>query len=408
MNMCTNRVEQHLIKRGEYGWKHIDGLCCKSNDLYNFANYNMRKALFEDKEWLSYCNLFDICKNDGSYKDIGSNVGQQTLRLLDKNWKSFFKAMKDWKKHPSKYLGMPKPPNYKNKNGRFILGIDNIKFNITDGFIRFSWKPLNCLNDKFKTKISKDSKLLQCRFVPMGVGYMMEIVYEIDVPEIKGEAVNIASIDLGIDNFATIVNNIGLQPIVIKGGVIKSINQYYNKKLSSMRSELRLNNGKYKSKKIQQFTDKHRFKIKNWMHNASKYVVNYCILYGIDTLICGYNETWKQDTNIGKINNQKFVNIPYLMFVNQLKYKCENNGIRFITTEESYTSGTSFLDNEEPTKANYNKRRRIQRGLFKSNNGTLINADVNGAYQIMKKVFPNVLSDGIEGAGLHPRAVHTT
>jgi len=121
--------------------------------------------------------------------------------------------------------------------------------------------------------------------------------------------------------------------------------------------------------------------------------------------VCGYNAGWKQDSDMGKKVNQKFVTIPFDMFVSQLKYKCENVGIRFIQTEESYTSGTSFLDNETPVKSNYDKSRRICRGMFQSNNGTLINSDVNGSYQIMKKVFPNAFANGIEGVGCHPTAI---
>ena len=346
----------------------------------------------------------EMCKSSDDYKSLGSQASQMLMKMLDKSWKSYFVAIKDWKKNPEKYFGMPKLPGYKAKNGRQVFTLKNIQCSINDGIFRISFKPFKGYT--VPTKIT--GKLMECRFVPMGVGYMMEIVHEVEVPEITGEPTNIASIDLGIDNFATIVNNIGVKPIVIKGGSIKSMNQYYNKKKALMRSELKKNNNKNISKKLKRFSEKHRFKTKDWMHKTSKYVVDYCVLHGIDTLVCGYNEKWKQKTNIGKKNNQNFSDIPYLMFINQLIYKCENNGIRFITTEENYTSGTSFLDKEKPIKENYNKSRRIKRGLFKSNNGTLINADVNGAYQIMTKVFPNVFSDGIEGVGLHPKAVYTT
>ena len=141
--------------------------------------------------------------------------------------------------------------------------------------------------------------------------------------------------------------------------------------------------------------------IKYQMHCISKYVVDWCVLYNIDTLIIGHNKEWKQN-NIGM---QNFTYIPYEMFIHMLSYKCENNGITFIINEEKYTSGTSFLDEEFPCKKNYNKNRRIYRGLFISNNGIKINADVNGAYQILKKVIPNAFADGIEGVGLHPTII---
>ena len=155
------------------------------------------------------------------------------------------------------------------------------------------------------------------------------------------------------------------------------------------------------SKQLQKLTDDRYEKIKYQMHCISKFVVDWCVMYGIDTLVVGRNKGWKQE-NGGK---QNFTYIPYEMFENMLQYKCENNGIKCILTNESYTSGTSFLDNEQPCKENYDKSRRVHRGLFVSNNGTKINADVNGAYQILKKVIPNAFADGIEGVGLHPTVI---
>ena len=153
------------------------------------------------------------------------------------------------------------------------------------------------------------------------------------------------------------------------------------------------------SKKLEEINFKRFKRIKNYMHNTSAYVIKWCIENNIDTLVVGINRKWKQNTNMGKMNNQKFHYIPHNIFINQLKYKCENYGIKYIETEESYTSGTSFLDKEMPVKENYDASRRIKRGLFKSNSSRLINSDVNGSLQIMKKVFPNAFDEcyGIEG-----------
>ena len=404
--MKVNRVEQHIIKQSNPIWKLVDSYSFKSKNLYNYANYIIRQEFINNGNWIKYNELFRLCKDSNPYKDLGSNVGQQTLKLLDKNWKSFFVAIKDWSKNKSKYLGRPKLPKYKDKqNGRSFLGIDNIKFSITDNYIRFSWRPLSQLNNLFKTQIPLNSKLIQCRFIPRSSNYVMEIIYEIEVPEQKEQSTNIASIDLGIDNFATITNNVGLVPIAIKGKVIKSYNQYYNKQKAKLQSDLMLINKRHWSKQLDKLTFKRNNKIKDWMHKTSKLIVEYCILNSIDTLICGLNKEWKQDSSMSKATNQKFVSIPYDMFIRQLTYKCQSVGIRFITHEESYTSGTSFLDNEEPNKQNYNKSRRKFRGLFVSNNGIEINADVNGSYQIMKKVFPDVFTNGIEGVGCHPTSI---
>lgn len=349
-----------------------------------------------------------MCKESDCYKCIGSNVGQATLRKLDKNWKSFFTAIKDYSKNPSKYLGRPKLPKYLPKeDGRFELGLDNIKFKIVDGYIYFSWTPLKIMNNIFRTKIPNDSKLIQLRFVPKGNEYIMEVVYQIEVPETKDiESQSIAAIDLGVDNLMTITTNCGVKPIIINGKPLKSINQYYNKKISEMRSALKLRNDSDWSNEMQRFTTKRNNQVDDYIQKSTKMVVNFCKGNNIDTLVCGYNSGWKQETDMGKKVNQKFVSIPYLSIVQRLEYKCENEGIKFIKTNESYTSGTSFLDGEEPIEKNYNKDRRIYRGLFQSEKGEYINADVNGSYQIMKKVFPKAFTNGIVDAGSHPVVVN--
>lgn len=226
----------------------------------------------------------------------------------------------------------------------------------------------------------------------------MEIVYEIDVPEYINKIDRICSVDLGVENFITVVNNFNEIPFIVKGGVIKSINQYYNKYKSKLQSEIVKKEHKHWSNRLERLSSKRYEKIKYLMHCISKKLVDYCVLYDVDTLIIGLNKKWKQENG----NMQNFTYIPYDLFIKQVKSKCEQNGIKCIITKENYTSGTSFLDNEKPIKENYNKDRRINRGLFISNNGIKINADVNGAYQIMKKVVPDAFANGIEGAGLHP------
>lgn len=193
-------------------------------------------------------------------------------------------------------------------------------------------------------------------------------------------------------------NNIGLQPIIINGKGIKSINQFWNKQRAKMQSELMIRHDKYNSNKLITITNKRNRRIKNYMHCTSKYIVEYCKTNNIDTLVCGINKEWKQKSSMNKSNNQKFIAIPHDVLIHQLMYKCQDYGIKFITNEESYTSGTSFLDGEIPCKENYDKSRRIKRGLFQSGK-QLINSDVNGSLQIMRKVFPDAFNEcyGIEG-----------
>lgn len=401
--MFVTRTEQHRITRANSIYKTVDEYCFRAKNVYNLANYIIRQEFINNGKWLRHTEMDKMLQRKDCYKQLGSQASQKVLQLLDKNWKSFVAAIKDWSAHKEKYLGKPKLPKYLKKSGRQILQLKNTQCSLNNGVFRISFKPFNGYT--VKSNIPQNGKLQQCRFVPRGSDYMMEIVYQIEAPDQPLISSCIACIDLGINNFATITNNIGLQPIIIKGGVIKSINQYYNKRKAELQSELMNINKLHWSKRLQQLTTKRNNKVKHFMHVASRRIVDYCLQNNIDTLICGINHGWKQESKMNRQVNQNFVNIPYDMFINQLAYKCENIGIMFITTEESYTSGTSFLDGEEPIKENYNKSRRRCRGLFVSNNGTEINADVNGSYQIMKKVFPNAFAEGIEGVGLHPTSI---
>lgn len=395
----VQRCEQHNIKiNSEFG-RFIDEYCFKSKNLYNYANYILRQEFVNNGRMIYYNELFQMVKESEPYKDIGSNTGQATLRMLDKVWKAFLKSLSGYSKHPDKYLGRPKLPRYKPKNGRFVFVLDSNKVKLKDGYVYFAWKPFKKFNNQFRTHAKE--RIIQCRFIPRGSHYTIDITYEVEVPECNKQPERIAAIDIGVDNFITMVNNIGEQPIVVKGGVIKSINQYYNKQKAKLQAELKSINKKDWSKRLQKLTDKRYEMIKYQMHCISKYVIDWCVLYNIDTLIVGHNDEWKQNNK----GMQNFTYIPYDLFIQMLSYKCENNGIKFIVNEEGYTSGTSFVDEEEPIKENYNKSRRIHRGLFIGNNSIKINADVNGAYQIMKKVIPNAFANGIEGAGLHPLTI---
>ena len=326
-----------------------------------------------------------------------ANTSQQCLRLLDKNWKSFFQSIKDYNKNPNKYLGRPKLPKYKSKNSRNILILTNQNCKINKGIIKF---PKTFKGFYLKTKINNN--LQQIRIVPKDRYIVIEVVYRVDDIEELIDNGRYIGIDLGLDNFATITNNCGLIPLVINGKGLKSINQYYNKKMSCYKSIAKRVNKLDYTNKMRRLTFKRNNKFEDYIHKASRFVVNYCKNNEINTIVIGNNKNWKQNSKMSKKVNQNFISIPHSSFIQKVQYKAEEFGIKVIITEEGYTSGTSFLDNELPIKMNYNKSRRKHRGLFVSNNGTKINADVNGSYQIIKKVFPKAFADGIEGVGLHP------
>ncbi|HBT50333.1 MAG: putative transposase [Caldanaerobacter subterraneus] len=392
MKIIVKRVEQIQINKNHELWTYCDKICFAAKNLYNYANYITRQEFINNKKWIRYRDLNKMLKEHETYKNLPAQTAQQTLRLLDRNWKSFFRAIKEWEKDKSKFNGKPNLPKYKKKNGRSVAILTNQQCKIKDGYLTFPKTDL-----RLKTRIT--GNLREVRIIPKGSIYVIEIVYEKEIAEVKRPPKKIAGMDLGLNNFVTLVNNIGIKPIVINGKVIKSINQYYNKKKAELMNYV---GDRGTNNRIKKLSIKRDNKIKDLMHKISRFIVNFCKQYNIDTLVVGYNPKWKQEIELGKINNQNFVSIPYYQFINMLKYKCEEEGINLILVEESYTSGCSFLDGEEVSKENYDPSRRIKRGLFRSNKGILINADVNSAYNIIRKVFPEAFAEGIEGVGLHP------
>ncbi len=187
---------------------------------------------------------------------------------------------------------------------------------------------------------------------------------------------------------------------------MKSVNQFYNKRIAELKSIKDKQGIKFEIKRLKRITAKRNNKINDIFHKISRKVINYCIENNFGTMIIGYNRAWKQKVNIGKVNNQKFVQIPFFKLINQIKYKSELFGIDIIIDRESFTSKCSFLDKEPIKRHKKYAGNRLKRGLFKSKKGILINADVNAGYNIIKKVVPNAISaDGIEGVGLHPYSI---
>ena len=395
-----NRVERHIIKSNNKYYSLLDEFCYKSKNLYNCANYIIRQEFINNGKWIRCNDLDKILKQEGKDFDYRNmplvNTSQQCLRLLDKNWKSFFQSIKDYRKNPNKYLGRPKLPKYKSKNGRNILILPNQNCKINKGIIKF---PKTFKGFYLKTKVNN---LQQVRFIPKDKYIIAEVVYRVDDVEELIDNGRYVGIDLGLDNFVTITNNCGLIPLVINGKGLKSINQYYNKKISHYKSIAKRINKLDYTNRMRRLTLKRNNKVEDYIHKASRFLINYCRNNEINTIVIGNNKNWKQNSKMSKRVNQNFINIPYYSFINKIQYKAEEFGIKVIITEESYTSGTSFLDGEYPIKENYNKSRRKHRGLFISNKGIKINADVNGSYQIIKKVFPKAFADGIEDVGLHP------
>jgi len=398
-------MEAKALTRTEQIWLKGDTtlaeLCHLSKNLYNEANYIIRQELFKTSKWTRYNGLNKQLKESSeNYKALPAQTAQQTLKLLDKSWKSFFKAIKVWKAHPDKFLDKPNPPHYKKKNGEHILVLTNQQCRIKDGGIIF---PKKMGRIEVKTRLPDDTNLREVRIIPKGVGYVLEIVYEKEV-EIKEkgnkEGERVVGIDLGTKNIVTMVNNIGLKPIVVKddGRGIKSINQFYNKRKAEIQSIYDLQEIK-DGVKLRDLRVKRDRKAKDYIHKLSRFIVDWCVDHDIGTIIFGYNEGWKQRVNIGRRNNQTFTQIPFMELIYKTAYKAEEKGIEVRKQEESHTSKCSFLDNEPVEHHDTYVGKRITRSLFKTAKGIIIHADVNAGYNITKKAIPEAFSNGCEWIG---------
>ncbi len=439
------RTEQIWIEESN---NILSELCHIAKNLWNEANYIVRQ-LFTEKDkngnnigsYIKYSDLDYLIKNKSeNYKKLNGATSQQILKILDRSWKSFFNSIKDWKLNHSKYLGRPRLPGYKKKDGEFLLVFTNQQVKIKNGFLIFP-KKLKLLNDKniksvnqlklitnnkIKTRLDDETNLREIRIIPKGgKQYIIEIVYNQFEHQLDLNKDRVIGIDFGLRNIVTISNNVGQSPIAIKGGVLKSINQFYNKRRSEIQSiynrqplYCQIRNKKTIYRKtgpaIQTLTNNRNRKIKDVMHKYSRFIIDYCIKHNIGTIVMGHNPGQKQEINLGKITNQSFVNIPEYLLRKMIKYKGEEIGISILDQEESHTSKCSFLDEEPVGHSGKYMGKRIYNttchgGLFRSSIGKIINADVQGGYNIIKKALPKafmnlkvIRTDGIEGVGLHP------
>ena len=376
-------------------------MCHLAKNLFNLANWYVRQDLFKLNNFINYYDLDYVLKDKQAYKRLPSQTSQQILKLVNRNWRSYFGALKEYRASPNKFRKKPGIPSYKKKNGESIVVFTNQQCRIKEEYLHFPKK----VNLKLvKTRITE--KLKEVRIIPLGIKYKIEIVYEKEKQDLGLNKNAIVSVDLGLNNLITAVNNIGLDPIIIKAKVVKSINQYYNKQLAYYRSIENKKNNFQDTKRLQKLHLKRNNKINTIFHRISRCLIEYCIKNNLGTIIIGYNDGWKQNINLGKNNNQNFVQIPFLRLINQVKYKSKLIGMTVITINENHTSKCSFLDNEEIRHHKKYVGKRISRGLFRTSNGRLINADINAGYNIMKKAFPNAISvDGIEAFGLMPQII---
>ncbi|MGR5365973.1 RNA-guided endonuclease InsQ/TnpB family protein [Photobacterium damselae] len=421
------RIISSNIKKGSSHFKSAKRLTQIARRVSNRANYLMRKDLFTGRtpsqsKIDKVLKRGVICNEDiALYQKLPAAVSQRTIQIVGDNWSAFAAAKKDWKKNPDKYLGMPKPPKYSNHAKTVYIPCSS--FAIKNDTVVFAKKlglaPLKLKKGMFKDqpknpKADESKAVLEIRLVPTGSGFKFEIVYDKLNSKWDGNLSNNAqsalfdkqsfiSIDLGVSRFATLVSNkADISPILINGGELKRINQWYNKRCAILRS-------KKKYKHIASVANKRNRKVADKLHKISRYIINLCVMNDIGTVIVGKNAGWKQEVNIGRVNNQNFTNLPHSKFIDILKYKLREFGIQLKTQDESYSSKASYVDNDEiPTYKKDNVRKyvfsgkRVKRGLYKTAKGYLVNADVNGASCIARKAGYNGVSLVTEGCVNQP------
>jgi putative transposase len=408
-------VEQHVISKSDADYALIDAAAFASKNLYNQATYQIRQAYIREGTYLPYAEIFHRLKHQECYQALPRKVSNSILILIDKNWRSFGEALKEWFEHPEKFTGRPKLPGYKHKEkGRNIL-IYDIQALGKRAYKKTGRIVPSGLSIEIETKVGWES--IDCvRIVPRGATYVVEVVYRKAEKQADVDPHVVAALDLGVSTLAALTSTKqGFQPLLINGRPLKDLNHYYNQQRARHQSRLAQQNSKT-SRQLDRITTKRNRRVNHYLHTASRRIIDLLVKEGIGTLVIGKNRYWKQEVEMGKKNNQQFVQIPHTRFIEMLCYKAHLVGIVVQVREESYTSKASFLDLDViPT---YDPKRkakptfsgkREKRGLYRAKDGRRIHADVNGSYNILRKEFPHAFPDsflggqGIVGAAVHPR-----
>ena len=396
------RVERHVIRKNNANWQACHKLCSLSRKLGNCAVYLLRHRVFEKAPVLTRKELDTELRHQygSDYRAMPSAASAQRQgQVIAKQFKSFSKAAVEYSKHPEKFQGKPRLPGYRRRYRTFYVGrngyqIRDYQLTITGGKdIDFSpIRVVCCKHQEFNAK-AEEAVTGDLRIIPMGNTFIVELTYRVGKDECKTSkraALNpneALCCDLGIDNFATFVSTKpGIRPFLVKGKILKSINQQYNKQVAELRSKKHYEHIRIKGVK--------RYcQLQDLMHKASRLAVNFCLAHDLGRIVIGTNRNWKQSVNLGKRNNQNFVMLPHAKFIEMVRYKAEEYGIQVTVREESYTSKASALDmdviadfdpKQGKTKPVFSGK-RIKRGLYRSSDGHLINADINGAANIGRK-----------------------
>ena len=392
MHLTVKQQVKHLSKED---YKTIKELCHIAKNLANEAIYNVRQYYFSEGEFLKYEKNYTLLKNSPNYKALNSNMAQQILKEVDGSFKSFFGLLKLAKQGKYAFKDC-RLPHYLPKDGYTTLVIGFIRLNGNKLMLPFSnsFKKTHKAVEITIPPILLDKKVKEIRIIPKAKARFFEIqyIYEAECVQRNLNTDNALALDLGINNLVTAVSSNG-RSFIIDGRKLKSINQWFNKENARLQSiKDKQHYGKKSTNRQKAIARDRNNKVNDYMNKAARKVINYCIANDIGALVVDYNETFQQSSHIGKRNNQNFVNIPYGQLRSKLEYLCKLNGIIFVKQEESYTSKSSFWDQDDIPVYNADNSReyqfsgkRVHRGQYKTANGKTINADVNGALNIMRK-----------------------
>ena len=393
-------VKQQIKHLSKEDYKSIKELCHIAKNLTNEAIYNVRQYYFTEDKFLKYEKNYTLLKSSPNYKELNSNMAQQILKEVDSSFKSFFGLIKLAKQ--GKYsLKDCKLPHYLSKDGYTTLVIGFVRLNGNKLILPFSnnFKKTHKVVEITIPPVLLDKKVKEIRILPKANARYFEIqyIYEAGCIQRNLNTQNALALDLGVNNLVTAVSSTG-KSFIVDGRKLKSINQWFNKENARLQSiKDKQHFGKKPTSRQKAIARDCNNKVNDYMNKAARMIIDYCINNDIGTLIAGYNVTFQRNSHIGKQNNQNFVNIPYGRLRDKLAYMCELNGITYVEQEESYTSKASFWDKDNiPVYNNDNPKeyefsgKRIHRGMYQCANGKCLNADVNGALNIMRK--SNVVS----------------
>jgi putative transposase len=388
------RAERIVIRQGHEAFK-ASAYCCQiARRIKNATHYLIRNQLKGNGKPLSHSDADKWLKknNPELYQKLPAAMSQRTTQICGQEWSSFYGAIKDFAKRPARYKARPRPPKYAYRASTLHIGRNGFK--VENGVLVFASSVLPNIKTSFAfsqnwNEITENTIAQEVRIIPNGNSFTVELIYNaIKLQQTDDFCLLLdksrqAGIDLGINNLIALASDQpGIRPVLINGKPLKSINAWYNKRAAKLRSQKKYSH-------LKTISNKRYNRVRDCLHQASRYVVDYCVSNNIGTLVIGHNDGWKQYINIGKVNNQKFVNIPHSILIEQIQYKAYSAGITVIVREESYTSKASALDNDDiPTHGDSNivafSGYRAKRGLYKSPLG-ILNADINAALNILRK-----------------------